>query len=717
MFLIFAALLIPAVLIFTYNHGRPGKDSWSRFEKVFMPSNLIVAGLAAFLLGGNATVDAAPTSVQIENEEGEEITRLVPSKSQVRRLMIFPFNASAGDNDWLRTGMPMLLSNDMKQDMRISTTSPLNQLYRIRSHNYKYRDKLPFSVILDIAKKTKKDYFVTGDISKDGENYNLDLKVYDNFAHGEMFLEKTYSGTDIFKITDQVTTELNQNLFLKESDKDFGTYTDLPASDLISPNIDAFKTYVQAIEQAVVEEAYDGAYANAMKALSLDEKSAEINNLVAELVRSKGDLEQSQKYISEALKLSKQLPERQQFGIKKTYWFYQNDVDKVLALMNNWTTLYPLDYKPYSELIKFYEMTLQLGKAKKVAATAMENGLEDQVLGKMADICIKLENLDEAETHLKKYYETYPEIAKEDTRLAEVYSKRGDFSSALGLYEQKLLDDPENSDLYVDMAMTFLSAGELDKVDSHFEKALRFAKQAPDSAQVYRKQMEGAVSLGKTNHFIECSEKWKNSLRKYMPELAVTQNTLVMAGIYSMAGASDELRTYYVKVKAENPQFTPILECIENVVLQLFTEDVLAAKAHYSGNCKTIMLQGTADMDFLVRGFFASAEGNHQESVDLINEYISKTGQTGKDFGYVLAKEHRLLGQPEKSIEECEAYLKTNPYSTIFLYELAMAQIATGNTEAANKTYDKLDTMWSEMDPRFTYYDNYKKLGATLNRN
>lgn len=716
MFLIFAALLIPAVLIFTYNHGRPGKDSWTKFEKIFMPANFILAGVVAFLMGGSANAQTGPVTVMIENEEGEEVSRMVPSQSQTRSLLIFPFNVEEGDNEWLRTGMPLLLNKDLEQDMRVTTNNPLSLDYRIKSHNYSYRDKLPLSVVLDIAKKTKKGYIVTGDINKEGDGFQLDMKVIDNFSHGDVFIEKSFNNADIFSLVDEATVEISNKLFLKENQSEFGEFTDLPSSDLITPSVEAYESYIHALEQAIVDESFPTAVPAAIQAAQMDEKSAELKTLAAEMIRTTGDLAQSQKFISDALKLSKQLPERQQFKIKKLYWLFQNDVDKALSLMNNWVTLYPFDYKPHSELITFYEMTYQWGKAKDVATKAMDNGLEDQVLGKMADICIKLENLEEAETHLEKYYELYPGIAKEDTRLADVYQKKGDFEKAIQFYDNRLLDDPENYRLYISLGETYTAAGQIDKASNQFESALSYAKGAPDSVFVYEKKLHFLSTLGQTQKFIETQEDWKITSRKYQPELLVAQNTLALMGPYGMVGAHKEINEYYNEIASQNPQFGSIFKCVGGMIVSMFAGEIEKVKKNYVGECKALMLQGNPDYDFMVQGYIASQEGRHEEAVDFLNQYITNAGFAGKELGFILAEQYRKLGQTEKAINECQTYLKTNPYSPTFLYELAMAQVDNNDLEGAKATYDKLHVLWSEADTRFPYYDRFNELAITLNR-
>src|SRR5687768_4908605 len=48
--LIALLLLLPSVVLFAYNHGRPGKDEWTAVEKVGIPLNVVLAGVVLFLL-------------------------------------------------------------------------------------------------------------------------------------------------------------------------------------------------------------------------------------------------------------------------------------------------------------------------------------------------------------------------------------------------------------------------------------------------------------------------------------------------------------------------------------------------------------------------------------------------------------------------------------------------------------------------------------------
>ena len=47
---LFLLAMLPAVLVFIYNHGKPGPDALTKTERILIPANLVAAlGLVTFL--------------------------------------------------------------------------------------------------------------------------------------------------------------------------------------------------------------------------------------------------------------------------------------------------------------------------------------------------------------------------------------------------------------------------------------------------------------------------------------------------------------------------------------------------------------------------------------------------------------------------------------------------------------------------------------------
>jgi len=75
--------LIPSVLLIAYFHGKPGKDEWTRFEKIGIPINIIISISLLFFVFQGKDLGATTKTVTLENEKGEKIKRMIP-KSEFR---------------------------------------------------------------------------------------------------------------------------------------------------------------------------------------------------------------------------------------------------------------------------------------------------------------------------------------------------------------------------------------------------------------------------------------------------------------------------------------------------------------------------------------------------------------------------------------------------------------------------------------------------------
>ncbi|NIQ52938.1 MAG: hypothetical protein GWN71_05670 [Gammaproteobacteria bacterium] len=73
-------LLLPSVLVFTYNHGRPGADRWRRGEKIFIPANLLGAAVVLFAGFSGKDLGAVTTTVNARDEEGNTIERAADAR-------------------------------------------------------------------------------------------------------------------------------------------------------------------------------------------------------------------------------------------------------------------------------------------------------------------------------------------------------------------------------------------------------------------------------------------------------------------------------------------------------------------------------------------------------------------------------------------------------------------------------------------------------------
>ena len=62
--------LLPSISIIAYFHGTPGRQGWSKVEKVAVPSNLLALGVLLTLMFSGKDLGAATSVVTVTDEEG-----------------------------------------------------------------------------------------------------------------------------------------------------------------------------------------------------------------------------------------------------------------------------------------------------------------------------------------------------------------------------------------------------------------------------------------------------------------------------------------------------------------------------------------------------------------------------------------------------------------------------------------------------------------------
>ncbi len=105
-------LLLPAVAILAWNHGSPGRDEWTRGETIGITLNLLLAGMILFAVFRGQDLGAATTSVVVQDDEGNELTREIPKAEFRRRVVLFSFTNGSDDPelDWLQYALPKAIS-------------------------------------------------------------------------------------------------------------------------------------------------------------------------------------------------------------------------------------------------------------------------------------------------------------------------------------------------------------------------------------------------------------------------------------------------------------------------------------------------------------------------------------------------------------------------------------------------------------------------------
>src|SRR5690606_30454698 len=112
------ALLIPSVILFTYFHGRPGRDRLGKPVLIGIPANVVIALLVLGAASGGADLSATTTEVTVTDEAGNAVERRVANAAHRKRMAVFDFEPVADTSiAWLTQAVPIALSMDLSQDI------------------------------------------------------------------------------------------------------------------------------------------------------------------------------------------------------------------------------------------------------------------------------------------------------------------------------------------------------------------------------------------------------------------------------------------------------------------------------------------------------------------------------------------------------------------------------------------------------------------------
>src|SRR5262249_54207538 len=119
-------LFLPSVLLLAYFRGEPGATPWTRTEKLALPLNLLIGAIIIVALFHGKDLGAATRTVVLKDASGVAQPRQVPKQEFRKHLAVFSFDNESGDANlnWLRQGLPYVISIDLEQDLFMSVADP-----------------------------------------------------------------------------------------------------------------------------------------------------------------------------------------------------------------------------------------------------------------------------------------------------------------------------------------------------------------------------------------------------------------------------------------------------------------------------------------------------------------------------------------------------------------------------------------------------------------
>ncbi len=726
----FAALvsMIPTVFLLAYFHGKPGRDHWTRAEKIGIPMNLFASAALLFVLFSGKELGAVQATITLQDEEGNTVEAVIPKSEFRKKISVFFFDNTSGDStlNWLQYGIPLALMSDLDQDLFLNVKLGFDEkrmfvksiddfpniAEKMKKAGFPEGVGLPLTLKRKVATDQHLDYFVSGSFAKENEKFLVSASLYET-RRLKLLAERTFTGLDIFKLIDELSVQLKYDLEIPHHHIE--DVEDLPVSEILTNSISAFKSFVggsyacrfkndwetgkKYLEQAVEDDpmfAYAWIELANVYFISNQSKKAEAATLAA----------MQHKY---------KLSERRQFDLKYMYYFsMKQDMDKVLRLVQYKVELFPDDIESHAELAFFYRNKNQMDEAISAYKRILE--LDPRQYDYLHEIGLIHEQKGEYEKALQ-YYVQYanhlPEDHKSFTTIGNLYEVMGDHEQAKSYYEKALLIEPEDNSVLRLLANSESNLGFFEQALKQYLEALRAGKTPKDSAAVYRSLSSTYERRGQLGKAVESLELAWAEDEKFLTPLQVLMNKLSYLTTYVRAGKQDVAFQTIETMKTQLPPPLDKVVALAYLSIYLELEDADKADNTIKGVEDYIKSFGAERMwrvIFSAQGRISELRRQYEQAI-LSYQKALEIDPTDASINRFIGRCYRNLKEFKKAEESIQKALKVEPYHPESLYEIALVYHDMDKKERALQYLKKALYVWEDADPG---YKPAKKAGEKL---
>lgn len=699
-------LMLPGVFMVAWFHGKPGRDRWTRFEKMGLTLNLVVAAAVLFGLFRGRDLGAATTTVVVEDEEGNSIQRVIPKSEFRKRIVVFPFDNRSGNQDfeWLVHGLPQALAIDLTQDLFLSFPNDEQWMEPLREAGFESGRAVPLALKRNIAERLYVSHFVSGVITDSAGVPEVTLSLYET-RRGRLLHERSYRGEDALPLVDEMSVQLKRDLELPA--RHVEETLDLPVAELFTTSPVAFRHYA-AGEEALLEKLDYAAAAESWEAAVAEDPTFAIAWVLLFLARL--ELNQADRGI-EALESAMdhlyRLPERLQFTIKVLYyWLVRRDAERAAATAAMWAELSPDDIDAHLAVARSQERRAQAPEAIAARQRALEldPGRVDQLLAigllyqSEADYEMALE-------YLQRYAAADPDDPDASAAIGDLYRRLGDHPAAREAYGRALVIDPNDTAARLKLARLDQDIGNFADAESGFADALEAGRTAEQRASVHDGLSSYYGFRGKMNLAISHMRRSWEELATVRPPFNLVQEQLNGLGLYGRAGRTGEGRALLDSLTSQLPEEFAVVGSIGTFSLALGGEDAEAiaeGRREFEQLIDDFGLEGARYALALADGRAAELRGDCDQAIRHYQQAL-ELSPVSQDAKLDRAGCYRLLGRLDDARADLEDVVRLAPVHPRARHELALVEIDAGNPQGALDHLRTAMDVWQDADADYPH--------------
>jgi tetratricopeptide (TPR) repeat protein len=695
-------LMLPSVALVAYNHGAPGRDSWTRIEKAFVPTNLLIAA-AVLVTGFSGTpLGTVTTTVVVEDEEGNTVNREVPKAAYRRQAAVFSLDNESGDDslDWLQYGLTLALDLDLNQDPFLTVWSAQEQFREaLREAGRPDGLDVPLGLKQEIVARYNIGHILGGRIDKAGEAIQLAITLHDART-GRLIAERVVEGEDPLALVDELGPIIKTDL--GAPDANLEGVVDLPIRERLTDSDTAFRSYVEGYVEALVRENWEAAIPALELAVGEDSTFAYAQFFLYAAYLFAGRVPEAHQALSAGLEHDYRLAERDRFKVRaEHYYTVQHDIDKAVAVAEMRAELYP------EEIDAHLVRALYTGLAGRIddALASYRRVLEldpdmTVVLQNIGELEERAGRFDDALNAYARYVEFNPEAAEAHLALVGLHRLMGNRDASRAEVELTLLIDPSSVPALIKSAILKADEGLFDETEAIFESALEAARTPNQQIEVHEAWGDYYEWRGRIRASLQQRRRELNASASTSSPLLLAIQTQRGLDLYALIGQPDVALDSLAAARQQIPApYNLIVARTEASVHDIAGDaDGLAGtipdmeqayEALGVGDLRTVIEMARGRVAEL-RVDCETAVGHYQEALMQAPRQINRYRDLGRC--------HRKLGSLEQAAESLHRTLLTRPADPRSLYELALVSEARGaRTTAITLLEEALET-WAEAD-------------------
>jgi tetratricopeptide (TPR) repeat protein len=699
------ALMAPSVLLLAWFHGAPGRDSWSRVEKIGIPLNLAVAGIVLFGVFQGRDLGAATTTVVVADEEGNELERVVPKSEFRRKVALFPFDNVSADTSlgWLQHGLPLAIYHDLRQDIFFDVQHAAYFAERLREAGFTAGVDVPLSLQREIARDTHRNYFLTGAITQAEGEIVVETSLYDA-ARGRLVSEAAASGNDPLALADLLSLQLKRDLEIPAQHVEEST--DLPVAELVTASRSAFRDYVEGFRAVVLEGDWERAIRAANNARAADPSFAYAHMLAYQVLLLGNRGLEGQEAVKAAVEHDYRLAERDGFAAKISYYhIVRRDIEKAVAVARMQTELFPDDVEGHASLAQLLAVQNDRPAAIAEYETILElDPSQYDVLQTIGGLYESMGEFESALDYYGRYVERFPDSERSFRVVGDLYRQLGEHEQARANYERALLVDPGSVESLIALGSLEHTTGRMQEAEARYEEAFEAASTSEQRAAVFEGLQEFYNWRGQVRDAIEQRARRIEALQgSTHPPVQTAVHRLLSLDLFVRAGEPAAALDSLAAIQASFEPPWDLLGSLGAVVVFSELEDDERLSEAIKALNRMITALGYEYIRTLAlwtEGRLNELQGDCESGLEKYSAALELTPAQAS-LHTEIGRCERKLGRLAEATASLGRTLRVWPADAEALLELALVREEAGDREAALEQVNAALEVWAEADPGF----------------